>query len=201
MNNEDVHGRTASEVFGILPGLVTTELRRRAKAINFGIIYGMGPHGLSTELGISVGEAKNYIDEYFLHYKGVKEFIDSTIVSATELGYTKTIMGRKRLIPELNANNDHVVKLGQRLAVNTPIQGSAADIIKVAMLGVHRRLIEEFPDSRMILQIHDELIVEAKEGDTEGIKSLLTEEMEGVLSLEVPLTVNVSTGRDWRKAG
>ncbi|MDH4226293.1 MAG: DNA polymerase I [Deltaproteobacteria bacterium] len=198
---EDIHARTASEVFGIMPGIVTSEMRRRAKAINFGIIYGMGAHGLSVELGISVGEAKGYIDMYFERHKGVKAFMDSTIKEATESGFTKTLFGRVRYIPELNSSNEQTRRFGERMAVNTPVQGSAADVIKAAMLKVHDGLSLNFPKARLLLQIHDELIVEAADNEVDEIVKLVRKEMEGVISLKVPLTVNVGSAASWQKAG
>ncbi|MEE9613969.1 MAG: DNA polymerase I [Thermodesulfobacteriota bacterium] len=199
--DEDVHTRTASEVFGIMPGLVTPEMRRRAKAINFGIIYGMGAYGLAGELGISVSEAGNYIETYFERYEKVREFIDGTIEGAAERGYTETLFGRRRYIPELRSPNETVVRLGERLAVNTPVQGSAADIIKAAMIKIHRRIAEGGFNSRMLLQIHDELVFEVPSKEVVEVEPLVREEMEGVVGLDVPLVVNVKLGKDWRKVG
>jgi DNA polymerase-1 len=196
--DEDIHKRTASEVFGIEPGLVSSEMRRRAKAINFGIIYGMGPYGLSSELGIKVAEAKEYIDAYFSHYSTVKEFIDRTVKEAKKRGYTKTLFGRRRFIPELMSPNEGTIRFGERMAINTPIQGSAADIIKAAMIRIHKRLKQEALRSRMTLQIHDELLFEVHEDEESKVKELVTEEMEGVTCLEVPIKVNLKSGSNWR---
>jgi DNA polymerase-1 len=196
--DEDVHTRTASEVFGLDPELVSGEMRRRAKAINFGIIYGMGPYGLSTELGITVAEAKQYIDAYFDHYGTVKGFIDRTVLEAKKMGYTETLFGRRRFIPELASPNEVTMRLGERMAINTPIQGSAADIIKAAMIRIHKRLKAGALRSRMILQIHDELVFEVHEDEKGEVKELVTEEMEGVASLKVPIKVNLKSGRNWR---
>lgn len=195
---EDIHTRTASEVFGVLPGLVTSEMRRRAKAINFGIIYGMGPFGLSTELGISMKEAVEYINSYFLHYNKVKEFIDSTVLDAARLGFTRTLFGRRRFIPELKSPVEAVVRLGQRLAINTPIQGSAADMIKAAMIKIDDALRQRGLRTRMLLQIHDELILEAALDERDEAARLLKEEMEGVIKLKVPVEVNLKFGANWR---
>jgi DNA polymerase-1 len=195
---EDVHKRTASEVFGIEPELVSSEMRRRAKAINFGIIYGMGPYGLSSELGITVAEAKEYIDAYFAHYSTVKEFIDRTIQEAKRRGYTETLFGRRRFIPELMSPNEGTIRFGERMAINTPIQGSAADIIKAAMIRIDKRLKAEALRSRMTLQIHDELLFEVHEDEKPKLIGLVTEEMEGVIRLEVPIKVNLKSGRNWR---
>lgn len=194
---EDIHSRTASEVFGVLPALVTPEMRRRAKAINFGIIYGMGPYGLSTELGISMKEALEYIESYFIHYRSVKKLIDRTVVEAAERGYTVTLFGRRRFIPELKSPIEQTMRLGQRLAINTPIQGTAADMIKAAMVNIDKRLKDEGFASRMILQIHDELLFEVAEAEFGGFEALVRNEMEGVIELKVPVKVNVKSGINW----
>ncbi len=198
IKDEDVHTRTASEVFGIIPALVTPEMRRRAKAINFGIIYGMGPYGLSTELGISMKEALEYINRYFEHYKMVKKFIDATVEEAAERGYTMTLFGRRRFIPELKSPVEATVRLGSRLAINTPIQGSAADMIKVAMLKIFDHIRKGGFRSRMILQVHDELVFEAAEDERQEIAEVVKNEMEGVISLKVPIKVNTKYGANWR---
>ena len=197
--DEDIHARTACEVFGLKsPSDVTPEQRRRAKAINFGIIYGMGPYGLSLELGIPVEEAEAYITSYFNHYRSVKEFIERTIVQARSIGYTTTLFGRRRFIPELKGDVEANVRLGERLAVNTPIQGTAADIIKAAMIRIHRRMRDEGLRSRMIIQIHDELVFEAFKGELELLSAVVKEEMEGAVRLSVPVKVNMKFGADWR---
>lgn len=197
LKGDDIHSRTAEELFGVPPDGVTPELRRKAKAINFGIVYGMGPYGLSTELGISIDEASDYIERYFLHYRAVKEFIERTIGEAGERGYTETIFGRRRYIPELSSPNEATVRFGQRMAVNTPIQGTSADIIKLAMLRIHERLKTSRLESSMLLQIHDELIFEAPFEEKEALCGLIREEMEGVVSLAIPLKVNIKTGNNW----
>ncbi|HBG46026.1 MAG TPA: DNA polymerase I [Deltaproteobacteria bacterium] len=198
MKDEDVHTRTASEVFGLMPGLITTEMRRRAKAINFGIIYGMGPFGLSTELGISMKEATDYINRYFDRYRLVKDFIDRTVAEAAERGYTRTVFGRRRFIPELKSPVESTVRLGNRLAINTPIQGSAADMIKAAMISISAALKDRRMRTRMLLQIHDELIFESPSEEVDDAKELVRAEMEGVVALKVPVKVNIETGPDWR---
>jgi DNA polymerase-1 len=198
---EDIHQRTASEVFGIASELVTKEVRRRAKAINFGIIYGMGSYGLANELGISQEEAKKYIDSYFDRYRGVRRFIDSTIKEATERGYTTTLFGRKRYIKELTSDVETIKRFGERIAINTPIQGSAADIIKIAMINLAKRLERCGYRSRMLLQIHDELLFEVPKKEVESIKEITGHEMEGVINLSVPIKVNIATGRSWLEAG
>jgi DNA polymerase-1 len=192
--DEDIHERTAAEVFGVMPGLVTSEMRRRAKAINFGIIYGMGPWGLSAELGISMKEASEYINRYFDRYRLVKEFMDRTVRDAAERGSTRTLFGRRRFIPELKSPVEATQRLGARLAINTPIQGSAADMIKAAMIKLWGRL--KGMRSRMLLQIHDELIFEAAIDELDGLREIVKKEMEGVLELKVPVKVNMEAGTD-----
>jgi DNA polymerase-1 len=198
---EDIHQRTASEVFGIKSELVTKEMRRRAKTINFGIIYGMGSQGLANELGISQAKAKEYIDSYFDRYRGVKRFIDSTIKEATERGYTTTLFGRKRYVKELISDIEAVKSFGERIAINTPIQGGAADIIKIAMINVARRLKRDDYRSRMLLQIHDELLFEVPKNEVEPMRNIVKHEMEGVIALSIPIKVNIATGRSWLEAG
>ncbi len=198
-NNEDIHTRTASEIFSLGHAEVTDELRRRAKAINFGIIYGMGAYGLAGELDISMGEAQEYIDSYFAHYSAIKSFVDSTIESATKEGAVTTLYGRRRFVPELHSPVDSVRRFGARLAVNTPIQGSAADIIKKAMIKIDSALRERGLTSRMLLQIHDELLFEVTEGEEGELEALVKAEMEGVVDLNVALKVNMKRGCSWSK--
>ncbi|MBI5587695.1 MAG: DNA polymerase I [Deltaproteobacteria bacterium] len=198
MKGEDIHTRTAGEIFGIMPSLVTSEMRKRAKAINFGIIYGMGPYGLSAELGISMKEATGYIENYFAHYSTVKRFIDRTIEEAFERGCTVTLFGRRRFIPELKSAVESTARLGARFAVNTPIQGTAADMIKAAMIRIYRLLKKGGFKSRMLLQIHDELIFEAAVGEVEVLSALVKKEMEGVVELKVPVVVNLKYGSNWK---
>ena len=196
----DIHAATACEVFGISPREVTEEHRRRAKAINFGIIYGMSPYGLAEQLGIEPQEAEVYISNYFKRFPGVRLFLDRTVEEALQTGYVTTLMGRRREIPELREGNLRLRRLGERLAFNTPIQGSAADIIKVAMIGVHRRLREEGMRSRLLLQVHDELVLEVEGEEAEAVEALVREEMEGAFRLEVPLVVETGLGRSWYEA-
>ena len=205
--DEDVHTRTASEVFGIMPGLVTEDMRRRAKAINFGIIYGMGAYGLAAELGISQDEARGYIDDYFLHYKDVKLFIDKTINEAKEKGYVTTLFGRRRHIPELRSESEQIRRLGERMAINTPVQGTAADIIKIAMINISKGLKECGLRSRMLLQIHDELVFESPDEEIELLKKFVREEMDTAASPfiplyegdrgRLPLKVDIQIGVNW----
>lgn len=197
---QDVHARTAAEVFGVLPGTVTAEMRRAAKVINFGILYGMGPQRLARDLGISLAEAKTYIENYFARYAGVRRYMDATLASARENGYVTTILGRRRPVPELLSGQRGVTQAAERIATNTPIQGSAADIIKLAMLRIDRRLGAEGLDGFMILQVHDELLLEAAEADAEKVAELVREEMTGALPLSVPLEVEIDRGRSWADA-
>ena len=194
---DDIHSATASAVFGVAPSAVTEELRRRAKAINFGILYGMSPFGLSRELGIGGTEAKAYIDQYFGRYPGVREYIEGLKASARKDGYVLTIMGRRRFLKDIDSRNKVLREAAERMAINTPIQGSAADLIKMAMIRVDREFREAGMGARLILQVHDELIVEAPEPEAAGSERILKEAMEGVATLSVPLTVSVSRGDNW----
>jgi len=196
----DIHTRTAIELFGVSAGDVTPEMRRRAKTVNFGIVYGISPFGLSKELGIPPDESRDYIDTYFLKHSGVKEFMDKTIEEATETGLVSTILNRKRQIPELKNANRNIKQLGERLAINTPVQGSAADIIKISMLNIWRRLKREKLNTRMLLQVHDELLFEVPEEERDIIMPLVKEEMENAYKLDVPLKVDLGIGRNWAEA-
>jgi DNA polymerase-1 len=199
-NGEDIHNRTARQVLGAEDEAVEPELRRRAKVINFGIIYGMSAYGLSRELGISPGEASSIIDGYFDVYSGVREFTEKTLQQAREKGYVQTLLNRRRYLPELASKNPNVRQYGERMAVNTPIQGTAADLIKVAMLGVHEGLAGEVPGARMLLQVHDELVFEVPEGQTQAASAFVSGIMEGVMDLDVPLIVDVGWGKNWAEA-
>jgi len=194
---DDIHTATAAAVFGVDPSAVTPELRRRAKVINFGILYGMSPFGLSRELGIGGKEAKTYIDHYFDRYQGVKEYIEVLKANSRKDGYVLTIMGRRRILKDIDSRNKVLREAAERMAINTPIQGSAADLIKMAMIRVDREFRESGMEARLILQVHDELIVEAPEREAAGSERILKEAMEGVAKLSVPLTVSVSRGKNW----
>ncbi len=198
--NEDVHTRTASEIFGLPPDEITAEMRRKAKAVNFGIIYGISAFGLAQDIGVSNAEAKRYIDSYFARYPKVREFIDRTIHSAKTKGYVTTLFERRRFIPEISSSTAAVRSFGERTAVNTPIQGTAADLIKLAMIRIHSRLARQELRSKMILQIHDELVFEVPDDEIDPMKSLVAEEMEGVLALSVPIKVDIGTGKNWDEA-
>ena len=196
-NGEDIHRATASRVLGVPFDKVTPQERSRAKAVNFGVIYGMSGFGLSEELNISRKEAEKYIQEYFLKHGKVKEYMDRQISMCREKGYSETILGRKRPIHEINATSYMIRQLGERLAMNSPIQGSAAYIIKLAMIKVYRKLKESFPDTKLLLQVHDELILCAPKKDKEAVKALLKENMEDAISLSVKLVADVNEGYSW----
>jgi DNA polymerase-1 len=196
----DIHTRTASEIFGLPPEEISPEMRRKAKAVNFGIIYGISAFGLAQDIGVSNVEAKRYIDQYFARYPKVRSFITATIEQARTAGYVTTLLGRKRYIPELAASAAPVRNFGERMAVNTPIQGTAADLIKLAMIHIHQRIAEQGLGSRMILQVHDELIFEVPDGEIPVMKDLVRESMEGVLKLSVPIRVDIGVGKNWDEA-
>ena len=199
-SGQDIHSTTASQVFHVPFEEVTPLLRRNAKAVNFGIVYGISAFGLSQDLDISRKEAQEYIDRYFETYPKIKEFIDNTVADAKENGKTTTIYGRIRPIPELTSSNFMQRQFGERVAMNAPIQGTAADIIKIAMIRVHDRLIKEGYRSRLILQVHDELLIETKENEKDAVIALLEEEMHQVADLSVPLEVGTAWGANWYDA-
>lgn len=197
LNGDDIHTITASQVFNQPVDWVTPELRSRAKAVNFGIVYGIGAFSLSKDTGVSVAEAKRYIDAYLAKYSGVDAFMKRTAENAAKNLYVETMFGRRRYIPEINAANKIVQAAAKRIAMNTPIQGTAADIIKLAMIKVYKRLEAEKLPARLILQVHDELIVEAEESCAEKAAEILKEEMEGCVKMAVPLTADVKIGKTW----
>jgi len=194
---DDIHRITASKVFGVPEDQVTSLQRSNAKAVNFGVIYGMSGFGLSTELNITRKEAEKYIEEYFKKYTKVKEFLDGLVAECKRNGYVTTIMNRKRTVPEINASNYMVRQAGERLAMNSPIQGSAADIIKIAMIRVYRELTRMGTKSKLVLQVHDELIIQTHKDELEQIKILLVESMEHAVKLDVHLSVGLTTGNNW----
>ncbi len=196
----DIHARTAAEMFNVLPGTVTPDMRRAAKVINFGIIYGMGPQRVAHELAIPLAEAQRYIDNYFGRYAAVRRYLDETVVTARTRGYVTTLCGRRRGLPDLASRDRSVVQAAERTATNTPIQGSAADIIKLAMVALDRRLRAEGLRAAMILQVHDELVFEVAEGDLDRAQGVIRTEMEGVMKLAVPLRVDIGSGRHWAAA-
>ena len=199
-NNEDIHAVTASQVLGIPLEDVTKEQRSSAKAVNFGIVYGIGEFSLAQDLHISVKEAKAYIESYLEKYHGVRNYMESIKEQAKKDGYVKTMLNRIRYIPELKSPNYNIRQFGERVALNTPIQGTAADIIKLAMVRVDNRLINEGLKSKLILQVHDELIVEAHKDEVDKVKQILSEEMQNAMELNVPLKVDMSTGHSWYDA-
>lgn len=196
----DIHTMTASQVFDIPEDFVMPEMRSAAKAVNFGIIYGIGAFSLSKDIGVSVAEAKKYIQNYLDNFPKVSEFMEKTVSDGMKNGYVTTIFGRRRYIPELSASNKVMQAFGKRAAMNAPIQGAAADIIKIAMVKVYRRLRSEKLDARLILQVHDELIIEASQSDKDRAAEILKEEMENAVRLSVPFTVDVGEGQSWYEA-
>ena len=197
---EDIHTVTASQVFGVPPEQVTHEMRRRAKAVNFGIVYGISDFSLSQDIGVTVAEAKEYMDKYFAHYAGVRAYMDAVVEQAREQGFVSTLYGRRRWVPELKSSNFNTRSFGERVALNAPIQGTAADIIKLAMIRVRDRLKAEGLEGRLVLQVHDELIVECPESEAETVCKLVEEEMEGVAALSVPLLAETHAGRSWAES-
>ena len=197
---EDIHTVTASQVFGVPPEQVTHEMRRRAKAVNFGIVYGISDFSLSQDIGVTRAEAKAYMEKYFEKYSGVHAYMTQVVERAKADGYVSTLMGRRRWLPELKSSNFNLRSFGERVALNMPIQGTAADLIKKAMLRVDGRLRREGLEARLVLQVHDELIVECPEGEAEQAQRLLAEEMEHVAELAVPLTAEAHAGKSWAEA-
>lgn len=200
LQGHDIHASTAARVFNMPQELITSQLRSRAKAVNFGIVYGIGAYSLSQDIGVSVKEADAYIKEYLRNYSGVDAYMKNVAESARETGYVEDMFGRRRYLPELKSSNFNMRSFGERVARNMPIQGAAADIIKIAMIRVSRRLESEGLQARMILQVHDELIVECPESEQERVKALLTEEMEQAVNLSVPMVAEANAGRTWYDA-
>ena len=198
--NEDIHARTAAEVFGVDISEVTPQLRRSAKAVNFGIVYGISDYGLSQDLKITRKEAAGYIESYFEKCPGVKAFIDKTVAEAHTNGYVQTLFGRRRDLPAINSSNYNQRMLAERMAMNTPIQGTAADIIKLAMIRAYRMIHEAGLKSRILLQVHDELVLEVVESELEKVKDILKEAMEQVVHLKVPLSIDINLGKNWAEA-
>lgn len=193
-NEQDIHSRTAAEIFQVSLPLITGEMRRIAKSINFGIVYGMSAFGLSEQLGITRKEAQTFIDRYFVHYPGIQRFMDSIMDQARADGYVSTLLGRRRQLPEINASNRNRRQFAERMAINTPIQGTASDIIKLAMIKVHEELLKRQARARLLLQIHDELVLEVHEDELESVAAMVKAIMESVMELDVPLKVNTEAG-------
>jgi DNA polymerase I len=199
-SGEDVHRRTASKIFGVPPEQVTAEQRARAKTINFGVIYGMGPMRLARENDISLEEAKRFIEAYFATYPGVHQYTVESINKARAQGYVTTLLGRRRYLPELFSDNPGIRVAAESMAINTPVQGSSADLIKLAMINIRERLRREGLSAQMLLQVHDELVFEVPVGELAAVKPLVVEEMEEAIQLAVPIKVDVGAGRNWFEA-
>mgnify|MGYP002415248596 FL=1 len=196
----DIHTATAAQVFHVATGDVTHEMRRRAKAVNFGIVYGISAFSLSQDIGVTVAEAKAYMEAYFATFPGVRRYMDDVVAKAKEQGYVETLFHRRRELPEIRSSNFNMRSFGERVALNMPIQGTAADIMKLAMVAVEKRLKRELPEAKLVLQVHDELIVECPKPQAAAAAKLLEEEMEQVAHLSVPLTAEAHWGRNWLDA-
>ncbi|MBM3299850.1 MAG: DNA polymerase I, partial [Deltaproteobacteria bacterium] len=199
-SGEDIHAITAASIFGCSPAHVTPDMRRKAKEINFGIIYGMGPFKLAATIGVGLKMARRYLDDYYAMYSGVRRYMEEVPEKAAKDGYVTTLLGRKRFLPDLNSPNKIAQQGARRVAINTTIQGSAADLMKLAMIRVHNELKTLGIPVEMILQVHDELILEARADAAQEAASLLKREMEGVYPLSVPLVVDASIGKNWDEA-
>ncbi|PKN06362.1 MAG: DNA polymerase I [Deltaproteobacteria bacterium HGW-Deltaproteobacteria-7] len=199
-SNEDIHSRTASDVFGVFPQMVNADMRRQAKVINFGILYGMSAFGLAKELGVSMKMAQEYIDGYFKRYKKVRVYLDGILEGARRDGFVSTLLNRRRYLPELKSKIPSVRQFAERMAINTPIQGTAADLIKVAMVNIDHLLTKTNLSARLIMQVHDELVVEAPQKEKEAVMRLVKKEMEEVIQLKVPLKVEIASGKNWDEA-
>ena len=199
-SNEDIHSRTASDVFGVFPQMVNADMRRQAKVINFGILYGMSAFGLAKELGVSMKMAQEYIDGYFKRYKKVRIYLDGILEGARRDGFVYTLLNRRRYLPELKSKIPSVRQFAERMAINTPIQGTAADLIKVAMVNIDHLLKKKNLSARLIMQVHDELVVEAPAKEKEAVMKLVKKEMEEVIKLKVPLKVEIAAGKNWDEA-
>ena len=199
-SGEDIHRITASQVFGVPQEEVTPQMRRSAKAVNFGIVYGISPFSLSQDIGVTVAQAKEYMEKYFQHYSGVRAYMDGVVARARADGYVTTLFARRRWVPELKSSNFNTRSFGERVALNAPIQGTAADVIKAAMIRVRDRLLAQGLKGRLVLQVHDELIVECPQEEAEAVQRLVKEEMEAVVSLPVPLVADTAAGKSWADA-
>ena len=197
---DDIHSLTASQVFGVPLDKVDGQMRRAAKAVNFGIIYGISDFGLANNLHISAKQAREYINAYFARYSDVKKYMDANVSFAREHGFVTTLLGRKRVINEIRSSNFNIRSFGERAAMNMPLQGSSADIIKIAMVNIQARIKREGLRSQLILQVHDELVIDAFIEEKQTVERLLKEEMEGAVKLRVPLVAEVHSGRNWYEA-
>ena len=196
-SGEDIHAMTASQVFDVPLEDVTKQMRSEAKAVNFGIVYGISDFGLATNIGTSRKKAKEYIEKYFAKYPGIKAYMDRTVKECKEKGYVETLWGRRRYVPEIKSNNFNVRQFGERVAMNAPIQGTAADIIKIAMINIEKELEDKKLESKLLLQVHDELVIETKLEEIETVRELLVRNMENVIKLDVPLKVEAEEGKTW----
>ena len=199
-NDKDIHTITASQIFNVPLQMVTSAMRTRAKAVNFGIVYGIGAFSLSKDLGISIADADKYIKAYLHHYSGVDKYMKDIVEFAKDKGYVETLFNRRRYLPEITASNFNLRLFGERVARNMPIQGTAADIIKIAMIRVYNRIKELNLKSRLILQVHDELIVEADIVEADIIEEILKSEMQNAVKLSVPMEIHISKGKTWYDA-
>jgi DNA polymerase-1 len=196
----DIHTRTAAALYKVPEGMVTADMRRSAKVVNFGVLYGMGAHRLAGQLRITRAEAARFIENYFSTYASVEAYINGTVDKGRRQGYVETLAGRRRYLPDLLSDNRMLKENAERIAANTPIQGSAADLIKLAMIRIHRELEQSPLACDMLLQVHDELVFEVKAGDVEEASKLIKSEMEGAMTLDVPLVVEIGTGHNWLEA-
>jgi len=199
-SKEDIHSRTAADIFGVFPEMVSPDMRRQAKVINFGVLYGMSAFGLAKELGVSQKLAQVYIDSYFKRYIGVRAYLDGILAGAKQNGYVATLLNRRRYLPEISSSQVQIRQFAERTAINAPIQGTAADLIKVAMVNIHRRLCEEKFSAVMIMQVHDELVFETPTAEREPLVEMVRSEMEGAITLSVPLKVEIARGKNWDEA-
>jgi DNA polymerase-1 len=199
-NGLDIHAATAAKVFGVDIAEVSRDQRSKAKAVNFGIAYGQGAFGLAQNLGIPRAEAKAIIDDYFTQFPGIRGYMDEMIGFCRTNGYVKTMLGRRRYLPDITSGNNTVRAQAERVAINAPMQGSAADIIKVAMVRIHDRIKKERLKSRLLLQVHDELVFDAHNDEAQDLKAMVKELMEGAMRLDVPLVVDISLGKNWLEA-
>ena len=198
--DEDIHSRTASDIFGVFPQMVSPDMRRQATVINFGVLYGMSAFGLAKELGVPQKTAQAYIDGYFARYKKVRDYLDGILDGARRDGYVCTLLNRRRYLPDLQSHIPSVRQFAERMAINAPIQGTAADLIKVAMVNIESLLSEKKLAARLILQVHDELVVESPLAEKEEVMALVKKEMEEVIELRVPLKVEIAAGANWDEA-
>jgi DNA polymerase I len=199
-SDRDIHQATAAEVFEVPLDAVTPDQRRSAKAINFGLIYGMSAFGLARQLGIARGAAQSYVDLYFARYPGVKRYMDDTRAQAKDLGYVETVFGRRLYLPDIRARNKQLQQYAERSAINAPMQGTAADIIKKAMIAVDRYCQQDLERARLIMQVHDELVLEVRANAVDAVRDELRDRMSSAAQLRVPLKVDVGTGKNWDEA-